>query len=136
MVVELVQTSLQDRFLAEEVTWQAVVLIPKGGGEYHGIGIVDVVWKAVAVILNCRFTASTTYQDSPHGFWAGCGTGTAKLEVKLIQKVTATRKKSPSRGISGPAQGVQRLGQVQVPGDPGGIWCGAQGPPPPPQVLG
>ena len=43
MFVELVQTSFQDGFLVEEATWQAVVLIPKVGGEYHGIGIVEVV---------------------------------------------------------------------------------------------
>ena len=36
----------------KEETWQAVVLIPKGGGKYHGIGLMEVIWKAVAVILN------------------------------------------------------------------------------------
>ena len=51
----------------------------------------EVVWKAVAVILNCHFTASTTYHDSLHGFRAVCGTGTVNLKVKLIQKVTAMR---------------------------------------------
>ena len=45
----------------------------------------EVVWKAVLVILNCRFTASITYHDSLHGFWAGRGTGTATLEFKLLQ---------------------------------------------------
>ena len=46
----------------------------------------------VAVILNCRFNASITYHDPLHGFRAGCGTGTATLEVKLLQKVTAIRE--------------------------------------------
>ena len=36
-------TAFQDRDLAEESTWQAVVLIPKGKGDYRGIGLVDVV---------------------------------------------------------------------------------------------
>ena len=31
-VVELVQTSFRDGILSEEATWQAVFLIPKGGG--------------------------------------------------------------------------------------------------------
>ena len=35
-VVELVQTAFRDGDLAEEVTWQAVVLIPKGKGDYRG----------------------------------------------------------------------------------------------------
>ena len=75
----------------EEITWQAVVLSPKGGGEYHGIGLVEVVWKTLVVILNCRFTASTTYHDSLHGFQAGRGMVTVKLKFKLIQQVTAMR---------------------------------------------
>ena len=69
-----------------------VVLILKGGGDYRGIGLVEMVWKAVAVILNRRFTASITYHDSLHGFRAVRGMGTATLEVKIIQQVTAMRK--------------------------------------------
>ena len=92
MVVELVQTNFRDGVLVEEANWQAVVLIPKGGGEYPCIGIVEVVCKASAVILNSRFTASTTYHNPLHGFWAGRGTGTANLKVKLIQQVMATRE--------------------------------------------
>ena len=48
-----------------------MVLIPKVGGYYRRIGLVEVIWKAVAVILNRRFTAAITYHDSIHGFWAG-----------------------------------------------------------------
>ena len=44
------------------------------------------------MILNFRFTASITYHNSLHGFWAGCCTGTANLEVKLIQKVVDWRE--------------------------------------------
>ena len=33
IVVEMVQAELQERELAEEATWQAVVLIPKGRGD-------------------------------------------------------------------------------------------------------
>ena len=67
-------------------------MLPKGGGHYHGISLVEVVWKAVTVILNFGFAASITYHDSFHGFWSGRGTGTASLEVKLIQKVIVTRQ--------------------------------------------
>ena len=54
-VVELVQTAFWEGELAEESTWQAVVLIPKGGKYYRGIGLVEVMWKVMAVILNRRF---------------------------------------------------------------------------------
>ena len=75
----------------EDTTWQALLIIPQEGGEYHGIVPIELVWKAVAVILNFRFTASTTYHESLHGFQAGRGTGTVNLEVKLIHQVTAMR---------------------------------------------
>ena len=90
-IVELVQKAFRDRDLDEEVTWQALVLIPKGKKDYRYIGLVEVMWKVVAVILNCRFTSSITYHDALHGFRAGRGTGTATLEVKLLQQLAAMR---------------------------------------------
>ena len=62
-----------------------MVLIPKDGGNYRGIGLVEVIWKAVAVILNRRFTAAIAYHNSFHRFRAGRGTGTTTLEVRLFQ---------------------------------------------------
>ena len=73
--------------MAEETTWQAVVLIPKEEKDYKGIGLVEVMWKVVAVILNRRFTSSITYHNALHGFRAGRGTGTATLEAKLLQQL-------------------------------------------------
>ena len=48
--------------------WQAVVLIPKGKGGYCGIGLVEVVCKVLAEILNLRLAASIAYHDFLHGF--------------------------------------------------------------------
>ena len=76
----------------EEATWQAVVLLLKWGDNYHIIGLVEVAWKAVAVILNFCFAASITYYESLHGLRSGRGTGTASLEVKMLQKVMAMRE--------------------------------------------
>ena len=50
------------------------------------------MWKVVAAILNHRLTASITLHDFLHGFWAVCGTGTANLEAKLLQKLVASRE--------------------------------------------
>ena len=69
-----------------------MVLILNGEGDYRGIGLKEVIWKAVVVILNCRFTAAITYYNSLHAFRAGYGTGTATLEVKLLQQVEALRE--------------------------------------------
>ena len=88
-VVELMQTAFRDRDLVEESTWQAVVLIPKRKKDYRGIGLVEVMWKVVAAILNRRFTSSITYHGALRGFRAGRGTGTATLEAKLLQQLAA-----------------------------------------------
>ena len=77
--------------MAEETTWQAVVLISKGGKDYRSIGLVEVVWKVVAAILNRCFTSSITYHDALDGFRAGRGTGTATLEANLLQQLAAMR---------------------------------------------
>ena len=91
-MVELVQTAFRDVKLAEEATWQAVVLIPKGKGDYRGIGLVEVMWKVLVVILNCCFTYSITFHNVLHGFRSGRGTGTATLEAKLFQQLAAMRE--------------------------------------------
>ena len=72
-VMDLIPSMFWDWNLAEESTWQAVVLVPKGKKEYRGVCLVEVMWKVVAEILNCRLTASITYHDFLHGFWEGRG---------------------------------------------------------------
>ena len=39
-VVEMTQTAFREGKLAEESAWQTVVMIPKGKGEFRGIGLV------------------------------------------------------------------------------------------------
>ena len=72
--------------------WQAVVLIPKGKRYYHGIGLVEVMWKVLTAILNFRLTASVTFHNFLHRFWASRGTGTVTLEAKLIQQLVSLRE--------------------------------------------
>ena len=91
-LVDLIQTAFREGEMAEEATWQTVVLIPKGVKEYSGIGLVEVTWKVVAAILHRRLTTAIAYHDFLHGFWAGCGTRTATLEAKLLQQLAAMRE--------------------------------------------
>ena len=62
-----------------------MVLIAKGGKEYRIIGLVEVMWKVVAKILNFQLTSSITFHDFLHKFRAGRVTGNATLEAKLLQ---------------------------------------------------
>ena len=84
-VVDLVQSDFREGKLVKKAMCQAVVLIPKGKKEYWGIGLVEVMWKVVAAILNSRLTTSITFHDLIHGFQAGRMTGTANLEAKLLR---------------------------------------------------
>ena len=90
--MEIVQIEFRDGVIPEEAAWHAVVLIPKGGGYYCNIGLVEVIWKAVPVILDHHFTTNIAYHDFLHGFWVGHGTGTATLELNLLQQVAALRE--------------------------------------------
>ena len=91
-VVDLVEAAFWEGKLTEEAAWQAVVLITKGKKDYRGIGLVEVMWKVVAAILNRRFTASIAYHDFLHWFWAGRGTGTATLEDNMLHQLAALRE--------------------------------------------
>ena len=91
-VVALVRADFVQGRLSEESTCQAVVLIPKGNGDYCGIDLVEVVWKVVVTILNFRLSDSITYHEFLHGLWAGHSTGTATLKAKLMQQLAAMSK--------------------------------------------
>ena len=69
-----------------------VVLIPKGGKYYCGIGLVEVMWKVVEAVLNLLLMASITFYNFLHGFRAGRGAGTYILEAKLHQQLAALRE--------------------------------------------
>ena len=68
-VAVLVQAEFQEGRLAEEATRQAVVLIPEGGGDYHGIDLVEVVRKVVTLIINRCFT--TPYPSTTSSMVSG-----------------------------------------------------------------
>ena len=37
---------------ALDCTWNTVILLPKGGGEYQVIGFVKVLWKVIYIIID------------------------------------------------------------------------------------
>ena len=52
-VINIVQEAFRDNMLDEESTWQRVVLIPKGESiDFRGIGLIEVIWKDVTILLN------------------------------------------------------------------------------------
>ena len=69
-----------------------IVLLPKGGGEFCGIGLVKLIRKALSGVLNCLIGAVVDFHGMLHRFRAGRGTGAASLSSSLLQKRTAMRE--------------------------------------------
>ena len=65
--VDFVQTELREGFLVGGTTWHTVLLLPKGTGNFRGIGLVEFIWKTVTVILNLRLGVITTFHNFLHG---------------------------------------------------------------------
>ena len=51
-VTEITQADFWEGHMEEESTRKAVELIPNGGGDHHGISLMEVAWKVVTVIIN------------------------------------------------------------------------------------
>lgn len=69
-----------------------VVLLPKPDGGAQGIGLLEVIWKVLATIIDTRVTASIQFHDTLHGFCTRRGTGTAIIEAKIVQQLAAIQQ--------------------------------------------
>jgi hypothetical protein len=88
-LVYLIQHAFETGEIPDAMAWSVMVLLPKGGGDFRGIGLVEVIWKVVAIIINERFKSTISFHDTLHGFRAGRGCGTATIEAKLCQQLAA-----------------------------------------------
>jgi hypothetical protein len=79
------------------MSWVVTVLIPKGGGEYQGIGLLEPIWKVLERLMDL-WLERIKLHDSLHGCLAGRGTGTEIIEAKLAQQL-AHLEQAPFFGI-------------------------------------
>ena len=82
-VVRIIQLDFSEGGLPEEVTWETMVLLPKGEGGCWGIRMVEVAFKAFIAVLNLRLKRGVEIHDSLHSYQEGWGTGTATLEANV-----------------------------------------------------
>jgi hypothetical protein len=66
--------------------WEIIVLLPKGGGDYCGIRLLELFWKVVEKIM-VAWLASIKFHDGLHGGLPGRGTGIATIEAKFAQSL-------------------------------------------------
>ena len=83
-LVKLVQAVWDEGTIPTQLGWVVTVLIPKGGGDYCGIGLLEPIWKVIEWVMDKRLE-SIALHDSLHGRRTGRGTGTAVIEAKLTQ---------------------------------------------------
>jgi hypothetical protein len=83
--------------IPQQMCWVITVLIPKGGGEYHGIRLLEPIWKVLEKVMDLRLEAIVLH-DSLHGCLALQGTGTRIIEAKLAQQL-AHLEQTPFFGV-------------------------------------
>ena len=86
LFVELIQLIWEKGEVPPQMMWIIIVLLPKGGGDYRGIGLLEPMWKVVEILMDHRLQV-IEFHDCLHGFLSGRGTGTATTEVKLTQQL-------------------------------------------------
>ncbi len=86
MLVKLVQTVWEKGRLPFKLGWVIKVFIPKGGGDYRGIGLLKLIWKVVEGVMHHQLKV-IILNNSIHGCRNGQGAGTAIIETKLTQQL-------------------------------------------------
>ena len=64
-LVYLIQHAFETGDIPDAMAWSVMVLLPKGGSDFRGIGLVEVIWKVVAIIINERFKTSISFPQVP-----------------------------------------------------------------------
>jgi hypothetical protein len=68
------------------MSWEIIVLLPKAGGNYCGIGLLEPFWKVVEKIM-VRRLSFIKFLDCLHGGLPKRSTGMASIEEKLAQQL-------------------------------------------------
>jgi hypothetical protein len=96
-LVKLVQAVWDERKIPIQLGWVVTVLIPKGGGDYRGIGLLEPIWKIIERVIDKRLEAIALH-DSLYGCRNGRGSGSAVIEAKLSQQL-AHIEQTPFYGV-------------------------------------
>ncbi len=52
LFVQLVQAAWTHGTIPCQLLWIIIVLIPKGGGDYRGIGLLELIWKCIEWVID------------------------------------------------------------------------------------
>ncbi len=87
LFVHLVQAVWPHGVIPCQLLWSIIVLIPKGGGDFRVIRLLEPIWKVLKRIIDLRLD-SIELHNTLHGCRVHHGTGTAVAEAKLVQQLS------------------------------------------------
>jgi hypothetical protein len=87
----LVQAIWDERRIPLQLGWVVTVLIPKGGRDYCGIGLLEPIWKVIKRVMDHRLKVIALH-NSLHG----CRNG--QVKAKLTQQL-AHIEQAPFNGV-------------------------------------
>ena len=95
--MEIIQLVFDIGELELDFTWNNVILLPKGGGEYCGIGLVGVIWKVIFTIIDQSLVESIVFHNVLHMFIVWKETRTAHWRPEYSRRLQACRRRSCMR---------------------------------------
>jgi hypothetical protein len=93
LLMRLVTAVWETGMVPQQLGWIIIVLIPKGAGDYHEIGLLEPIWKIIEHVMDQRLNVVELH-SSLHGCWSGRGTRTAIIDTKLAQQLAHLEKKN------------------------------------------
>jgi hypothetical protein len=96
-LLQLVQAVWEEGRIPTQLGWVVTVLIPKGGGGYRGISLLEPIWKVIKRVID-KWLEAIALHNSLHDCHNGRGTGTAVIEAKLWQQL-AHIEQAPFYGV-------------------------------------
>jgi hypothetical protein len=86
LFLKLAQAVWDHGDILPQLLWVIVVLIPKGGGNYQEIGLLEPMWKVCEHVMDMQLNR-IHLPESLHGYHDGRSTGTAVMKAKLAQQL-------------------------------------------------
>ena len=79
-------------YLAIECAWLTIVFLPNGDNKYLGTGVIEVLCKVIAIILERCLEEYLGFYVILHGFLDKIGTRTANINAKLLHNISDLRQ--------------------------------------------
>ena len=66
-LLQLIQVVREEGGIPTQLGWVVTVLIPKGGGDYRGIGLLEPIWKVIERVIDKRLEVIALHNATGRG---------------------------------------------------------------------